>query len=394
MTTRYLPPRQAQPPLPRRQKQPKTQGFSPLLITGGAFVLGVAMMLAMIMAVLLLVLSVERIPAGVRVAGVNIGGDTLEDAEAALRESFPVGQITVTDADRSWNVTLADLGVSLNVEATLAAAQDSRADASVRPVYAVDLTQAQAGLMYLSDLANIEPVPGSSGRAGRAIDIPVLLDRLRADPTGELIDGVLDLTMIEIAPPQDLTSDNYNGDRTTHVVAAGQELGLIARMYNVSMQDIISLNGISDPNLLYVGQELSIPAAGIYEPTAADAPPAPNNRGKSILISVSSQRIYAYEDGDLVRSHIVSTGLPETPTVLGDYAVYVKYAADDMSGPDYFLPQVPWTMYFYQGYAIHGTYWHNAFGRPMSHGCVNLPPGEAEWFFNFAQVGTPVRVIA
>jgi LysM repeat protein len=300
----------------------------------------------------------------------------------------------VTDGDRSWNVSLADLGASLNVEATLAAAQDSRSNASVRPVYAVDLTQTQAGLIYLSDLANIEPVPGSSGRAGRAIDIPVVLDRLRTDPTGELIDGVLDLTMIEIEPPEDLTSENYNGEKTTHVVEAGQELGLIARMYNVSMQDIISLNDIDDPDLLFVGQELSIPAAGIYQPTAADAPPAPNNRGKSILVSVSRQRIYAYEDGELVRSHIVSTGLPETPTVLGDYSVYVIYTADDMSGPDYFLPQVPWTMYFYQGYAIHGTYWHNSFGRPMSHGCVNLPPDEAEWFFNFAQVGTPVRVIA
>ena len=73
--------------------------------------------------------------------------------------------------------------------------------------------------------------------------------------------------------------------------------------------------------------------------------------------------------------------------------MYVKYIEDDMSGPDYFLPQVPYTMYFFQGYGIHGTYWHNSFGRPMSHGCVNLPVSEAQWFFNWAEVGTPVRVI-
>jgi lipoprotein-anchoring transpeptidase ErfK/SrfK len=79
--------------------------------------------------------------------------------------------------------------------------------------------------------------------------------------------------------------------------------------------------------------------------------------------------------------------------VLGDYNIYVKYVADDMQGADYFLPQVPYTMYFYQGYGIHGTYWHNSFGRPMSHGCVNLPTPEAEWFFNWAEVGTLVRVI-
>jgi lipoprotein-anchoring transpeptidase ErfK/SrfK len=111
------------------------------------------------------------------------------------------------------------------------------------------------------------------------------------------------------------------------------------------------------------------------------------------VVSTQTQRIYAYENGVLVRSHLVSTGLPKTPTVLGDYSVYVKYVADDMAGPDYFLPQVPYTMYFFQGYGIHGTYWHNNFGRPMSHGCVNLPTSEAEWFFNWASVGTPVRVV-
>ncbi|MBZ0307204.1 MAG: L,D-transpeptidase family protein, partial [Anaerolineae bacterium] len=186
---------------------------------------------------------------------------------------------------------------------------------------------------------------------------------------------------------------DYQGPMATHVVERGQELGLIAKMYNVSVQDIVDLNGIENPDLLYVGQELTIPAAGLYEPTEAEAPAPPTSVGKAIVVSTENQRIYAYENGKLIRSHITSTGLPATPTVKGDYSIYVKYVADDMQGADYFLPQVPYTMYFYQGYGIHGTYWHNAFGRPMSHGCVNLPVGEAEWFFNWAQVGTPVRVI-
>src|SRR5690606_9241926 len=122
-------------------------------------------------------------------------------------------------------------------------------------------------------------------------------------------------------------------------------------------------------------------------------PPAPLAQGRSILVSTADQRIYAYEDGALVRTHLTYTGRSATPTVLGDYRNYVKYEADDMRGPDYFLPQVPYTMYFYQGYASHGTYWHNSFGRPMSHGCVNLPVEEAQWFFNFADVGTLVRVV-
>ncbi|KAB2855616.1 MAG: L,D-transpeptidase family protein, partial [Anaerolineae bacterium] len=178
-----------------------------------------------------------------------------------------------------------------------------------------------------------------------------------------------------------------------HVVERGQELGLIAKEYGVSIDDILALNDLPNPDVIFVGQELIIPAGGVYAPAAADAPPAPTGTGKEIVVSVDNQRIYAYENGALVHSHLVSTGLPDTPTVYGDYHIYVKLAADDMAGPGYYLPQVPYTMYFYQGYAIHGTYWHNSFGRPMSHGCVNLPTSEAEWFFNWAEVGTLVRVI-
>lgn len=63
-----------------------------------------------------------------------------------------------------------------------------------------------------------------------------------------------------------------------------------------------------------------------------------------------------------------------------------------MTGPDYYLPDVPYTMYFYKGYGIHGTYWHDNFGTPMSHGCVNMRTSEAAWLFDFASVGTLVNV--
>lgn len=63
-----------------------------------------------------------------------------------------------------------------------------------------------------------------------------------------------------------------------------------------------------------------------------------------------------------------------------------------MTGPGYRLPHVPYVMYFYKGYALHGTYWHNNFGRPMSHGCVNLPTPIAEQLYHWAEIGTPVVV--
>lgn len=60
---------------------------------------------------------------------------------------------------------------------------------------------------------------------------------------------------------------------------------------------------------------------------------------------------------------------------------------------DYYnLPGVPYTMYFYNGYALHGTYWHNNFGHPMSHGCVNLPTGAARLIYNWIDYSTPITI--
>jgi lipoprotein-anchoring transpeptidase ErfK/SrfK len=111
-----------------------------------------------------------------------------------------------------------------------------------------------------------------------------------------------------------------------------------------------------------------------------------------IDIDLSDQMLYAYIGENIVNSFLVSTGTWQTPTVIGEYHVWVKYRYTDMSGPGYNLPDVPYTMYFYKGYGIHGTYWHDNFGTPMSHGCVNMRTDEAGWMFDFASVGTLVNV--
>jgi lipoprotein-anchoring transpeptidase ErfK/SrfK len=107
---------------------------------------------------------------------------------------------------------------------------------------------------------------------------------------------------------------------------------------------------------------------------------------------LTHQRINAYEGQTLVRTALVSTGLPRTPTPVGLFRIHTKLRRDDMSGVDYYLPSVPYVMYFYGGYGIHGTYWHANFGSPMSHGCVNVPTTHAKWLFDWADVGTLVYV--
>jgi lipoprotein-anchoring transpeptidase ErfK/SrfK len=116
------------------------------------------------------------------------------------------------------------------------------------------------------------------------------------------------------------------------------------------------------------------------------------SEGRWVDVDLSEQRVTAYDGASPIRTFLVSTGTRAHPTVTGQFRVYVKLTSTPMAGPGYYLPGVPYTMYFYRGYALHGTYWHSNFGTPMSHGCINLRTPEAEWLFDFASVGTLVNI--
>jgi LysM repeat protein len=181
-------------------------------------------------------------------------------------------------------------------------------------------------------------------------------------------------------------------DTITHIVQPGETLFKIGLKYNVSWTAIQSANNLADTRI-YSGQQLTIPSgAAASQPAAVSAPAAPAGSGKRFLVDLSEQRLYAYEGDTLVRTTLVSTGTWRYPTVTGTYSVYLRYTSADMRGPGYFLPSVPYVMYFYKGYGLHGTYWHSNFGTPMSHGCVNLPTAEAEWAYYWSNYGTPVIV--
>jgi lipoprotein-anchoring transpeptidase ErfK/SrfK len=137
------------------------------------------------------------------------------------------------------------------------------------------------------------------------------------------------------------------------------------------------------------------PTSEYVAPTAVANVPVPsagNGGARWIDVDLSQQRTYAYEGDTVVNSFVVSTGTWQTPTVTGKFKVWIKVRSQAMSGPGYYLPDVPYVMYFFKDYGLHGTYWHNNFGTPMSHGCVNLTIPDAEWLYNFASVGTVVNV--
>lgn len=121
-----------------------------------------------------------------------------------------------------------------------------------------------------------------------------------------------------------------------------------------------------------------------------------NFEEKKIFVDLSNQRLYAFEGDELKYNFLISSGKwGRTPT--GTFRIWIKLKSTLMAGGNkalgtyYYLPNVPYTMYFYNnmvskdiGYGIHGAYWHDNFGHPMSHGCINMKTEEVEQLYYWA----------
>jgi LysM repeat protein len=190
------------------------------------------------------------------------------------------------------------------------------------------------------------------------------------------------------------TSSSSASSAGTYTVRPGDTLIGIAVRHGVSVSQLAAANGLRTNSWVYSGQRLRIPGSTGSSTTGSTSSgassPSTSSAGKWIDINLSTQTLTAYVGQTPVFRARVSTGTWRHPTVVGTFRVYVKYVSTRMRGPGYDLPNVPYTMYFYAGYGIHGTYWHNNFGTPMSHGCVNMRTADARWLFNWAPVGTKV----
>ncbi len=123
-----------------------------------------------------------------------------------------------------------------------------------------------------------------------------------------------------------------------------------------------------------------------------------NTAEKWIDIDLSTQRLYAKEGDLVVYEFPISSGLPWFPTVTGEFRIWAKVKSQRMSGGSiadgtfYDLPNVPFVEYFYKGYGIHGAYWHNDFGKPRSHGCINMRNEDAKALFYWTNPPVPDNV--
>ena len=108
---------------------------------------------------------------------------------------------------------------------------------------------------------------------------------------------------------------------------------------------------------------------------------------KHMYINLETQTLYAYQgDKQVMKTLIASGKWGKTP--VGNFHIWSKLRATRMSGgegADYYnLPNVPYVMYFYNDFGLHGAYWHNNFGHQMSHGCVNMRIVDAQKLFEWA----------
>lgn len=114
-----------------------------------------------------------------------------------------------------------------------------------------------------------------------------------------------------------------------------------------------------------------------------------NGEEKWIEVSLGEQKVRAWEGNRQIMEFPISSG-KWAPTPKGTFNIWYKTRSQVMKGGNkelgtyYYLPNVPHNMFFHLGYALHGAYWHNNFGNPMSHGCVNEPLANAKEIFEWA----------
>jgi len=170
-----------------------------------------------------------------------------------------------------------------------------------------------------------------------------------------------------------------------------------------SISCIDYLSGEYDPNATvgeFEGQTVAVPENSFTFNTY-QAVLGENSSEKKIYVDLSAQKIYAKEGDRTVLEFPISSGKPWWATPTGVFKIWIKLDSTRMSGGsrekgDYYnLPNVKYTMFFYndqvpkhKGYGIHGAYWHDNFGHPMSHGCINMRNSDVEQIYNWA---TPTR---
>lgn len=185
---------------------------------------------------------------------------------------------------------------------------------------------------------------------------------------------------------------------SVYTVRRGDTLAAIAARYGTTAWAVANANGLSNANYIYPGQQLRIPAGG----SGASAPAAPATGGKRIVIDLSAQRMYVYQNGQLVWNWVVSTGRAGQETVVGHFKILNKIPS--AYAYTWSLKMPYWMGIYWAGSLQNGihalpigpggqTMWGGYLGQRVSYGCVILSTENAATLYNWAPVGTPVDIV-
>lgn len=153
-------------------------------------------------------------------------------------------------------------------------------------------------------------------------------------------------------------------------------------------QTDLSINIDNNATGMFQGHVVRPPKVELtYRDTASVLGINDSSEEKHIYVDLSAQKLYAYQGTDKIMETFISSG-KWGPTPVGNFHIWEKLRATRMAGGEgadaYDLPNVPYVMYFYSDFGLHGAYWHNNFGHPMSHGCVNMRIVDARDLYNWA----------
>lgn len=259
---------------------------------------------------------------------------------------------------------------------------------------AVPSTKLQAELQTLGS----QPVDITVGPNVVPVTPDLIKSWIKVTPSGNKVQDYLQINSTAIsssllalakeyvvAPVNQITVTHTDGVTPSGIILAGQNGTSLSDPGNLPSQAQQFASSIMSGK----GAQFNTPLSSV--PFQAVTPAA---WPKFIEADVTTDRMYAYQNGQLVNTFLVSAGKSSTPTPIGIFYIWDKLTEQTMTGPGYVQPNVPWINYFdHSGDAIHGNYWRPAsvFGSVnTSHGCLGVQVPQAEWVYNWAPIGTPV----
>ena len=205
-------------------------------------------------------------------------------------------------------------------------------------------------------------------------------------------------------------TDTYSANTLASPFVMNGEIGYVTKGYRSPSIVLLDANGNATKTIAAYATDsmdalVAVPILDNAKTTGivvANVAPHMNDdvSAKSILIEKSHQRLTSYEYGIPVHTFLVSTAKKGYYTPVGKTTVRTKLLYHDykwvfgIGDPrNYFVPGVKWNLRIYDHIYIHWAYWHNNFGNPMSHGCINMNAENSEWIFTWAEVGTAVNIV-